>query len=61
MTDIHVMEGDSARSFMRSLGVDEKLVQQVYRVRITFDNGIKVKVNEYSWSPGYEFQTVSAR
>lgn len=55
MDEFVLLEGDDLKAFMgymlRALGDGGDVC--VRRLRLAVDGGIKVKVNEYSWTPAY--------
>lgn len=54
MTPMWTFEGEQLRDLLEDLGVtSEEARQSIYRLRFAVDEGtLKIKVNEYTWSPG---------
>lgn len=52
MQDIVILEGDDLKKFFEHIG-NAAESNRVYRLRFAVEDGIKIKVNEYVWSPAY--------
>lgn len=52
--DMVVLEGSDLNSFLGSIGAIDHSVDaggDIYRMRFMIDEGLKVKINEETWSP----------
>lgn len=52
MENIAILEGDDLKRFLEHVQ-SEIDAGRIYRMRFAVDGGLKMKVNEYVWSPPY--------
>lgn len=52
MDNIAILEGEALKRFLAHMQ-SEIDAGRIYRMRFAVDGGLKMKVNEYVWSPPY--------